>query len=197
MKLNTFVLSLLAVLLCSCSQPAKEDPRFKAVLNPTPHYFITYKGFIDPSLNHLVKLTILTVYNTTHPDCEIDTNQLAGVSVPREQLLYTYVTPDANGRFSYQVPLDKYLTGYCNWVVSWTNYNDQSIKFPNQYVSAELFTNNKKNAAFFSKEIINYSCTSKQCAGEKSLLAPSDKAIPDFENHILEFNYYRKSHDNS
>ena len=193
MKLRCFILILLATLLCACSKSKPEDPRFIPQLNPEPKYFITYQGFIDPSLNNLVQLTILTVYETTNPECEEDTNPLAGVLTPRKRSSYIHIQPNAKGHFYYKVPLDKYLPGFCKWEASWTNYNDQSIKFPHLFESAIWFSNDKSETINLDKEYINSSCTNTECTMLESsnFIVFEHKSIIANKNHILEFNYYR------
>ncbi|MSP53372.1 MAG: hypothetical protein EXR81_03865 [Gammaproteobacteria bacterium] len=195
MRSPIVILSLLTVLLCSCSQPPKEDPKFQPVLDPHPNYFITYKGFIDPSLNHLVKLIILTVYTTTNPACEKDINPLEGVSAPRQQVQYTYVQPDTTGHFSYQLPMDKYLPGVCGWKISWANYNDSGSTNLDHFSSAVWFSSDKKEIVEIYKEYINTGCSETECftLSSSNNVVVENKSVPNFKNHILEFNYYRSA----
>lgn len=187
------LLASVSAFLYSCGAQPKENPAFKPVLNAKPKYFITYKGFVDPSLSHLIKLKILTVYGTTNPKCQLIPNKLSGVGVPRERLHYTEVKPDAGGRFSYRVALDKYLPGVCGWDVSQTSYNDQGSSYRDDFASAEWFSSNKAKAVSVDKEHIDFSCTQKKCTplGSTNIVVIAHKLIPSYRNHTLEFNYVR------
>ena len=195
MKTSVKYYALIAAILGCASLTACDklkDLKFRPKLNPSPKYYITYQGFIDPSLNHLVKLSILTVYATTNPKCQSEASWLNGGLGPRMRKNYTYVVPDITGHFSYKVPLDKYLPGICGWQAYEMLFNDESIKNPRAYVTGEVFTSSKHKAVYMKKEILYSRCTSKTCEGQPSKLAPGQGFIPDFQNHILEFNYYRK-----
>lgn len=195
MNYRSITLLLLVTLLCGCQSKPKEDPKFKPVLNPTPKYFITYKGFIDPSLNHLVKLTILTIYTSTNPKCRKEINKLEGVSAPRERLHYSYVKPGPSGHFSYKVPLDKFTLGFCKWRIGWANYNDEG-KNPNSWGNINTlatFTKELNKGKTLTKQKLEEVCTLKKCTViSTSINVGDDKNLLLSSNHIIQFDYYFK-----
>ena len=189
-----FVIIALVFGLVACSQPPKEDAKYQPVVNPHPKYFITYKGFIDPSLNKLVKLRLLTVYATTNPKCEKVINKFEGVSVPREREHYITARPNNNGTYFYKVALDKYLPGWCKWQVDSAYFNDAGSSRRVDYDTVDWFSSNPKKVTKKVEEQIDWSCSLDNCElkPSTSYIAIEQKSIPTFMNHILELNYYRE-----
>jgi len=88
-------------------------------INKQANKWITISGHIDPGL--VVKLG--ASYYTQNPKCKDGFEGEPGPPFfPRVYNYFVTTKPNSHGDYSIQLPLDKYLSGYCQWQVSDINY---------------------------------------------------------------------------
>jgi len=96
----------------------------KPVMNLHPTRFLTVKGRVDPNL----KIVWHIEYGTQNPKCEITTNWLEGVTDGRGRDFAYSVTPEADGYYTLQLPLDKLKPGMCKWAPLALYYDAKTTK---------------------------------------------------------------------
>jgi len=83
----------------------------KPVVNSHPKEFLTVEGHIKKGLS--VKLIVN--YETNNPKCDVTTNWLEGVSGAKGYDLVYQLTPNPQGQYEVQLPLDGLVSGECHW----------------------------------------------------------------------------------
>lgn len=116
----------LLLTLTACSQDNKTYPRFMPQLNPQPKYFVTVEGYINPKLAQDINLTWHIAYITHNDDCREVFNPLEGVYGARSQEDSFLIKTDETNHYSYKIPIDKYLPGYCDWHATSMYYESRS-----------------------------------------------------------------------
>jgi len=83
-------------------------------LNPHPKYFMTVKGKVDPALKNKIKLIWIATYYTTNNQCRkvFDNGK---DSFERQKNEAYPVVLNKNSSYVLNIPLDKYLPGFCIW----------------------------------------------------------------------------------
>ena len=123
--------------------PSQEQP----LLNPSPQYFMTVQGQVDPALIPRLQLHWVATYQTNNPQCNVEINELEGVDSQLYIKKHIPITPDARGNYQLKIPLDKYMPGKCKWKIRSTSYYYQYKQFK---YSADAST----GISFSSKEQI-------------------------------------------
>ena len=130
------VLALIFVLLVACCVPKGAghlSAKYKPLVNPAPHYFMTIKGFVDPQLQKHIHLAFLAEYDTASeaPKCNKSVNELEGVQDPFE-IFHAYpVHIESNGVYEVKIPLDYFRPGECQWSLGAIRYRLRNEKDQN------------------------------------------------------------------
>lgn len=113
--------------MASCSNHKKSN-KYSPQINLHPKHFVTIKGYIDPRLQHRIKINWITRFYTQNKSCEITINEFEGVHAPRMKSVTLKITPNRKGAFKYKLPTDKYLPGYCIWktLTAYYQLNDKN-----------------------------------------------------------------------
>lgn len=149
--------SILTIFLCLCVLSGCNNPqtpkRFRPVKNPKPNYFLTLTGTVSAPLP--IKLILFKHYETQNSRCNITINQFEGAEDARI-IEPEYPVTISKKTFTYKLPLDDYLPGYCQWKLSDIRlYNDS------KYASPILFDINKKPIIY--KETLEVGCDQGGC----------------------------------
>jgi len=97
--------------------------KYATVLNPSPNYFMTVKGHIDPALVDRINLKWVVTYRNDNPKCQLTTSWIEGADADRNQSVSYKPTLSEKGDFKLQLPLDLYQPGYCKWVLQDISYS--------------------------------------------------------------------------
>lgn len=178
------IILILSILLVGCDNqyPPKPPPntgRYVAVINPHPQYFMTVQGHIDPQLNNQVKLVLFADYSTTNDSCKYVINWFEGVSSPRPIDKVIHVSPDINGYYKYQIPMDYYFPGFCGWEFDSIHYNltgktDDYDAYPLYFLSRQGKASKYKIGEY------DWICSS----GEDCTVYREISLVKDFENNV-------------
>lgn len=109
---------ILLLLLAACRTQDDKDINtgiYKPEVNPTPKYFFTIEGNIDPTFNGQMHLFLKALYISTNLSCIYTYNRLEGASGERTMEVVYKIQPDMSGNYYYSIPLDHFKPGYCGW----------------------------------------------------------------------------------
>ena len=96
-------------------------------LNPTPKYFMTVQGNIDPALKNKIKLIWTADYETTNPTCRKAVSAAEGAYESRGKFFNYQTKPDALGNYQIKIPLDQLKEGVCGWKIATLSYSINKI----------------------------------------------------------------------
>jgi len=120
----------------------------KPIVNPHPTQFLTVTGDIASG----VRVQLSIDYGTHNPKCDITTNWLEGVSGPKGHTLYYDVTPDSQGHYKTQIPLDALKPGICRWRSEAIYYQvfstNSNIKSPPRGAAVFFRNKDKQNVPY-------------------------------------------------
>lgn len=166
--------------LTSCSKPDRHD---EPQLNPTPKYFLTVKGRIDPAVMENVNLVWSITYASNNRDdnkCRNVVNRFEGAIFPLYKDDSFIMQPDARGYYTYKIALDKYVPGYCEWKPLAAGY-EYKLKFSDNRSFINIKFNNTPNSKHdFYRDI--WRCSKLDCELIQHLNSSKYK--------ILELNYH-------
>lgn len=94
------------------------------IVNPTPKYFVTIKGNIEPHMPYPMTVMFRASYAAYNPKCAVKQGWLSasGLSaMPAKNVIYS-AKPDKQGNYVIKIPIDAYQTGSCDWKIAWIMY---------------------------------------------------------------------------
>ncbi|MCK4870170.1 MAG: hypothetical protein KAS93_03580 [Gammaproteobacteria bacterium] len=124
-KFRKVLLVLVCCVVAGCDssgQQAKNVGKYAPILNAKPKYFVTVKTAVASSLQKKIMPIWIVTYKTTNKACEVTTNSLEGVVLPR--IIREHIKSKVvDGRYKdLVIPIDKYKPGYCHWKTGYISY---------------------------------------------------------------------------
>ena len=114
--LAVFTTLLFLLLLSGC------DSNSTPTLKPTPKNFVTISGNIDPHMQHPITVIYRATYAAYNPKCKKNIAWFEGIrGLAGHSDIYP-ANPDDKGNYKVEIPIDKYLSGKCNWKAAWVMY---------------------------------------------------------------------------
>ncbi len=125
MKIKVLVLIVLfpfLIISCENNEP-KNVGKYKSNVNPHPKYFFKMSGrFSGVNVNEL-SLRMKMIYYAANKKCNININNIEGVSVKKTVDVVSLIELNEKGYFKKTVPIDKYESSYCDWNVGSFSYS--------------------------------------------------------------------------
>ena len=111
------------------SKPKGPQP----TVNPTPKYFVTISGNIDPKMKKPIYMGFWASYAGYNDKCQVVANKFEGVvAMPGKTDFYPAIT-DKQGNYTVKIPIDKYVKEPCDWKIVYIDYSDgRNIISPNK-----------------------------------------------------------------
>jgi len=117
-----FYFSLLIVGQSALAKMKSDVLNYIPQLNPTPKYFMTVQGNIDPALKNKIKLIWTADYETTNPTCRKAVSAAEGAYSPRNKSYQYKIIPNEKGSYKTIIPLNQIYPGKCHWQIIGIGY---------------------------------------------------------------------------
>jgi len=134
------VMLILTLSLTGCASVANEPQ-----LNPHPKHFLTIEGVVSPKLEGKTNMSFVQVYAGPNSKCLKTVNALAGIQEVPTQTVDYKPKFDNQGKYIVKIPLDKYLSGRCDWAPARLLFNLQGPNLQPYVDYVGLITFAKKN----------------------------------------------------
>jgi hypothetical protein len=112
-------LVIIMVLICEKKSSYKD-----LIANPTPEYFVTIKGNIEPHMPYPMTVMFRASYAAYNPKCAVKQGRLSASglnAMPAKNVIYS-AKPDKQGNYVIKIPIDAYRTGPCDWKIAWIEH---------------------------------------------------------------------------
>ena len=179
------------------SKPQGPQP----TINPTPKYFVTISGNIDPKMKKPIYMGFWVSYGGYNKECSSIPNKWSGISYMPGKVDFYSAKPNKKGDYTVKIPIDRYKKGKCDWKIAYIDTGDAYRRINKNRASAKeistlmQFGNRKNENANPGQptkysNVTAYNCSRdlRWCDGDRLSAGYTDN-VPRHKNYHFEQSY--------